>query len=172
MTKRRALYLGLLLLLIAASVFLGPKSYWLLTGWVGNEVFYEGWPASYWRHEADRCDEMQIAANHSFWLRVPEDFTTMRELKWWLRGQNVWPLDHPLLNGDSEAVPVLLELLKDDRWNVRIIGLEGLANIGPAAKSAVPALLEARADPHSAVQECANMALSRIDPEAAPPQGR
>jgi len=52
----------------------------------------------------------------------------------------------------------------EDRWNAA----KALAKVGPEAKSALPALIEALKDLHWYVRECAAFALGRVGPEAKP----
>ena len=42
----------------------------------------------------------------------------------------------------TRVVPTLIELLKDDDPSTRIVAAEQLGHIGPAARSAVPQLLD------------------------------
>ena len=161
MSKRKALNSGLLLAGLVAALYFGPGGYWRVRGWLDNEPSYAGWPASYWRHEADRCSTLEIEANNNIVLRNADDFYSMSELKpRWLR-HDVWHLDHPLMQGNPAAVSVLLELLKDDRPNIRIIALCALARIGPGAEEAVPAIREAATD--QATHGAADYALFCIE---------
>src|SRR5262249_20777303 len=43
---------------------------------------------------------------------------------------------------DPAAVPVLVELLRDDHWEVRSSAAMVLARLGPASKPAIPLLIE------------------------------
>jgi len=52
----------------------------------------------------------------------------------------------PLLNGDPEAMPVLVELLQSPKTNVRMVAIEGLRRMGEQARPAVPALIAATED--------------------------
>jgi HEAT repeat protein len=71
--------------------------------------------------------------------------------------------------GDTEAVvPVLVECLKAGNFiYVRHQAAMKLADIGPAAKAAVPALREARGDADQYLRTLATTALKKIDPDAA-----
>ncbi len=60
----------------------------------------------------------------------------------------------------KDAVPVLIEALKDENLFVRNRAASALGKIGAAAKSAVPALKNALDDP--AVRSRAEEALERI----------
>ena len=61
---------------------------------------------------------------------------------------------------------MLIEWLKDPDANVRSLGAAVLGGIGPAAKEAVPALIEALNDPVAGVRRSIKEALAKI--ESAP----
>jgi len=64
----------------------------------------------------------------------------------------------------DKAVPLLTKILKEDKDDKAKIGAaKGLASIGPAAKSAVPALKELAADKKSPVGQAAKTALKAIN---------
>ncbi len=76
-----------------------------------------------------------------------------------------------LLKADAaEVVPLLVEALKEDTL-VRLFAAEALADLGPAAKAAVPALLEVAQAPGASTRWNAIDALKRIDPEAVKKAG-
>ena len=63
----------------------------------------------------------------------------------------------------APAIPGLIEALKDPSSTVRITAIKAFADIGEAAKSAVPALVEVvnkDADPE--VRKEASLALSKL----------
>jgi hypothetical protein len=62
----------------------------------------------------------------------------------------------------AEAVPILVELLKDRQIDIHVEAANALAEIGPAAAQAVPALERLRYDPEPQVSEAAAAALTRI----------
>jgi HEAT repeat protein len=72
------------------------------------------------------------------------------------------------INGDTEAtIPVLLEALKPAPGNYsRYQAAAELGQMGPAAKSALPALLELRNDPDTFLRNGVLAAINRIDPMA------
>lgn len=76
----------------------------------------------------------------------------------------VMPALHALAEGGAEVVPALTEALdsKDARYWACVV----LADIGPAAKSAAPALAKAAADERPEVRIQALVALGEIGPEA------
>jgi HEAT repeat protein len=65
---------------------------------------------------------------------------------------------------DKEAVPPLIELLKDQDEFVRESGAAALEKIGPDAKTARPALVHALKDKGMLVRFFAALALVEIDP--------
>jgi hypothetical protein len=77
-----------------------------------------------------------------------------------------------LRRGDPDAVPVLIELLKDDNSIVRQEAILILARIGPAARDAVPALQQALNDPDEQVRARAITALRQIELATSGESGR
>jgi len=75
----------------------------------------------------------------------------------------------PLLDGDPAALPVLLELLHADSAKVRAVAAAGLGTVGPAAREAVPDLLQACQDEWEVELE-ARHSLKLIDPSASIPK--
>jgi HEAT repeat protein len=77
------------------------------------------------------------------------------------------------VGGDADAaLPVLLEGLKAGNLTyVRQQAATKLGDMGPAAKGAVSALLEARTDPDNFLRTSAGNALKKIDPAAAAKAG-
>ena len=67
-------------------------------------------------------------------------------------------------------VSELVKDLKDQKADVRINAANALANIGPEAKAAVPALIETLKDEKAYVRRAAGAALDKIrsDANAAP----
>jgi len=70
--------------------------------------------------------------------------------------------------GDTGAVPVLIEALKDVWSDIRCTAANALGNIGPAAKDAVPALIQELKDMNENVKSCAAKALIKIGKPAVP----
>ena len=67
---------------------------------------------------------------------------------------------------NPEAVPALIEALKDKDGEVRVAALYALSSIGPAARAAVPALIEALKDKDRKVHAAAFNALDSMGPAA------
>jgi HEAT repeats len=65
----------------------------------------------------------------------------------------------------ATAIPLLIKYLDDD--NVNEAAARGLAGYGPAAKAAVPKLLQLSKVPDKDLHHAVMQALSKIDPESA-----
>ncbi|MFQ5796574.1 MAG: HEAT repeat domain-containing protein [Candidatus Bipolaricaulia bacterium] len=68
----------------------------------------------------------------------------------------------------DQDINKLIEALMDDDVFVLIAAAEALGRMGPAARDAVPALVEALGDPQSLMRRHAAEALRRIGPDAVP----
>jgi HEAT repeat protein len=64
-------------------------------------------------------------------------------------------------------VSALAEGLRHEHAVIRAGAADALAQLGPAAQAAVPALMAATKDKAKFAREAATLALQRIDPEAA-----
>lgn len=64
----------------------------------------------------------------------------------------------------AQAVPAMVEALKDKTPDVRWSAAIGLGYFGDSAKDAIPALQTTLTDRDARVREAAGVALSRIDP--------
>ena len=69
---------------------------------------------------------------------------------------------------DVTAVPFRMKSLSHREWKIREHAADELAELGPKAAAAVPALARLLADPHKPVRIAACMALNRIGPAAYP----
>jgi hypothetical protein len=163
----------LALLLLVAGSFLLPAVRWRVIGWWRGEAFYQGMPTSYWSRECQRWQELKITGSwpgaDRYWIREPNWFEQHVDpiLN---RAPIIWSMDPlPLLRSDPLAVPVLVELLQDADINVRRIAANGLKMIGPPAKAATPALIQAAENEEMTWD--ARLALQAIDPEAAAKAG-
>jgi HEAT repeat protein len=140
--RRWLLILGVLLLLAVAGVFLDPTR--VVIGWMSNESFFQGRPSSYWERE----------------LRSREPAVRTNAIK-------------ELTDGGPAAIPVLVELIENDRPSansseVRWTAAATLSQMGPRARPALPALVDALQDSDPLVRLMAIKALGRIGREAAP----
>jgi hypothetical protein len=169
MMKRRW-RLGLLLtLLLLGGSLLHPAVHWRLIGWAEREAFYRGQPTSYWQQECENWLPLLSASSGR------ADVTWVRRRPEWeqrfahLIGLSVSSyVNVPLVDGDPESVPVLLELLQRTSNNrVRIVALTGLEHVGPPARDAVPLLLRLVREKDD-FDELAWQALFSIAPEQSP----
>jgi HEAT repeat protein len=69
-----------------------------------------------------------------------------------------------LLDGDPKAVPVVVELLRDEDSEVRAIALDALGNTGSQAEEAIPAVVE-MLDEDSYLRVLASETLVKIGPQ-------
>ena len=133
-------------LLVGVAIFL--VAIWFeptgaVRGWLRGESFFEARPTSHWI-ECLRSDDPVRAS------------TALESLE----------------QGGAEAVPVLCELLVDQRgtsWNsaeVRCQAAEVLVRIGAPAHSAAPVLLRAIKDPDPMVRSVAATALAAVETPA------
>lgn len=65
------------------------------------------------------------------------------------------------------ALPQLVELLRSEQAEVRLIATQTIARMGSDAKDAVPALIPLLEDPDERVRKAATRTLGRIGPDAA-----
>jgi len=63
---------------------------------------------------------------------------------------------------NTEAVPILMEIVRSKRVKAQLMAIQALTRLGPDAKDAVPALTEALAAKEPAVRAFAALALGRI----------
>ena len=74
---------------------------------------------------------------------------------------------HPGILGLStrcsrEAIPHLVDVLKDDDWRIRLHAIKALRKIGKEAKAAIPALMDQLSAPHPHVRNAAARTLEDI----------
>jgi HEAT repeat protein len=149
-------------LLFPAILLLLPFLFWASYAAISllqGEHFYHGLPTSHWARATRR------------WLRS-EDGWLRKQLPWvpvWFDG----PLAYlgfagkpAVLNGDVAAVPVLVDLLREEEMGARSIAAETLGSLGPAATMAVPALAKALQDEDLFVRRNAAVALCNLGPSS------
>lgn len=112
----------------------------VVRGYVRREPFFEGRPASAWASRLRDVSEQQVVESR-------------RRLK----------------AGGAAAVPVLAAIVetKSTDWGsatVRVTAADLLAEMGPAAADAIPALINALSDPDAAVRSRAAEALGVVGP--------
>src|SRR5262245_19135186 len=141
----RRKHLRRVLVLVAAVALSLPPVHWRLIGWCCGEAFYAGRPVSFHR---PLCDVSLGPRPGCCSVCDPDDWPRVR----WFFGDRAaeWlrPGPNPLFQGDPAAVPVLLALLRDPDWEIRIAAADCLARVAPAAKACLPLL-------HSYQAKCA-----------------
>jgi hypothetical protein len=123
----------------------------LVVGLLCGEARYAGMPTGYWAEV----------------IHVPYPTGHLSPPKSWWREILDSRIERPgaVSLADPNAVPVLIELLKDERWYVRRDAMHALALIGPEAQAAVPALLDIYNDPSAGDSATAGAALEQIAPD-------
>ena len=170
MTRRRVLLLASALLAItfACSVFRSD-----LTGWWRGEAKYKGRYTNSWRAELLQWDGHRDAV-HIVLLNLPQ-----HQSSWWeslrdkllpsanARTPDVWLL----LDDDPEAIPVLIELLRDPERKVRMHTIELLKWKGEILKwkgldalDVVEVLKEIERSEDRELSDRASSAIRRIHP--------
>src|SRR5690349_17701539 len=128
--KHLFLWVGWGLALVLSTLLAIPASRFALFGLIKNEPFYRGKPAAYWREA----------------LKDP-GAPPFRKAVGILR------------QDEPAAVPLLIELLKDENGIVRTEAAEGLVRIKPGADVALRPLMEALHDREAPVAKLAAQAL-------------
>lgn len=135
MKIRWLIRIGILLMLSSSILLIAPESRYLLVGLFRNEPYYDHMPASYWK------DQMRA------WTAKdpkPPPAAITRLLQ--LAGIGSRPSRPRVLDGGKEAVPVLIELVKEEKLWIRILAIRSLGRIGPEAREAVPSLIAVLGD--------------------------
>ena len=119
-----------------------------------KESLYRNQPTSYWSQKLQEpIRRKEVWQGH---LKMLKDVDPAADLR----------------RGDPDAVPVLIELLKDENSIVRQEAILILARIGPAARDALPALQQALKDPDEQVRARAITALRQIELATSGESGR
>jgi hypothetical protein len=160
-------------LLASMVVVVGLVAAWLVhdRGSRPPESRFRGKTTSQW---ARTLRDWRVAGEIKFkWTRITSWSREPPLFESWLEKLGLAPQPQPvrlsLLEGDAEAVPVLIELLQRTDPKVRRIAVQGLGWIGEAAKPAVPALLGALDDKD--LRSDVEQALFRVDWQAAEAAG-
>src|SRR5262249_54512505 len=130
----------------AIAVPLSPK---VLIGWSRGEPCFRGLPASYWIpcSGSPNQDTWRISSERDvavmpvliFAVGHTDDRTRAQVVRCFYRYQSSFRSN---FQATVTSVPALTALLQDERWRVRRSAAEILRIMGPAAESAVPALLD------------------------------
>jgi hypothetical protein len=132
MSRRVLLWAGLLLVVVLAGALALPDVRWWLWGHLRGESFYRSRPTSYWRG--------QVLAWNDLGFYPPAVSLVVRRPRWWAdclpwRSGRPAPLveGEPFPGNDPAAIPVLMELLRDEDPEVRVDAAEALKQIDPQA---------------------------------------
>jgi hypothetical protein len=141
--RRAALGLGLGALMWLSYSLLSPSGRWVALGLLSNEPFAKGMPVGFWRHRLESSDKKEVEEAKS----ALEEWETERVAKDWGRPRIISGRDKRLdaalaLRDVEQRVAALTEVLKSEDLFTCERAAEALAQIGPEAKPAVPALLE------------------------------
>ncbi len=142
---------------------------------LAGEPFYCGQPASYWSRELRSWERATCAYLYS----DPGSGKLKRSPGWYPRwpAWKAWLFEYmprlarqlpsspspQILNGDVEALDVLVALLDDKDERVRDMACDGLGRMERGGKRAIPALLKKLNDPDMVLY--AQCALREIAPE-------
>jgi hypothetical protein len=168
MKRRRRVWLAWAVLLVVAAAFVHPAVRWGVIGWARGEAFYQGRPTSYWVREVRRLDMLDMWTSGILYFFPPERTKTEQWLERHTGIQLSGGRSASLPLDDPAAVPVLLELLKSEDFQVRLFAIQALGHIGPDARPAWDGLREtSRTTQEYLVYREAGIALYFIDPQAA-----
>jgi HEAT repeat protein len=182
MKKTLVLWLGIVPLVLLASLLVIPSTRYYLLGLVRNEGFEDNRPTSFWiasLKDADFKKRMQAAAalgsiGPGATEAVPGLVQALKDDDKFVRANAALALFK--IGADSpEAVLALGEALEDNTPTVRVDAALALRRIGPKSALAIPALIKALRDPTNqnavppfttTVTQLAVAALGRIGPQA------
>jgi HEAT repeat protein len=163
MSKRRLLWTVALAAFLLSLPFLLWGGY-AAVGLVRGQHFYRGFPSGYWARvlrglpDDNSSGQPKTPAWWEGWL--PAQLNTM------LADLGATG-DPAVLKGDPAAVPVLTDLLRYPDVAERARATLGISRVGPPAKPAVPALLDALGDDSQQVRSYAAGALVLIHASTA-----
>lgn len=173
--QRRPLLLILLLLFLLGSLLLVPSVRWPVYGWLRGEAFYQGMPVSWWEEEIEARYEpfTDSVSSAPAWLIVETTSPLLHEIKQQISPDTMSvPLPMtiipvgPLMEGDPDAIPVLLELLRSGSAKVRRLAIAGLKCHAHCQREIVTLLREASKDPDKMVRQDAENALWHFNRKA------
>lgn len=164
MRKRRA-YVWLAILLLLACVLLAAYSdtAYVVYGWCRGESFYGGMPTSYW--STSLKEEYQRLSGRR---RQPSDFERIRSWVFAKLGIRQTP-DNPYAKISWQidgAVPVLVELLREPDWEVRLVAAELLSRQQQKDLGALAALAVVLQDANPEVRQTAVVTIGSYRSQA------
>jgi hypothetical protein len=177
--RKRTVLVSAVLLLLAAGVLALPAVHWRLIGWVRDEAFYQGRPTSYWSGRIEEwtgsrywSSDSRLSAfpSQSRWDRScaaiglsadmpnlrPEVLGGGRDVNW-----KMIPPNHDVL--EDEAVPVLIELLRDENQWVRQAAIRAFVENNTTNRQMVPALLDTALNADPPTRRTAAAAVWQLD---------
>jgi hypothetical protein len=142
--KRRWQLLGLLLLVgIVVSALAEPNR--ILWGLLWGEPFYQGRPTSYWSRAVREYIPEARAGRYR--AEQPASWVDSLKLYTYIGQPHYRTVElFPFADVRPAAVPVLIDLLRDDDPLVRTTAARVLGVLGADARAAIPALTELRHD--------------------------
>jgi hypothetical protein len=178
--RRRTVLLSVGLVLLIGGTFSLPAVHWRAMGWWRGEAFYQDRPSSWWAREIQQSyswsPQVGPSVADSSGPRFPISWHRRRTISLGenIRQQFTGPptlnslidalmAEPPLTDGDETALPVLLELLRQEDPKVRLLAACGLAALGRRATPAVADLRVAIGDEDDGVRWQAFRALQRIE---------
>lgn len=177
--KRRIFWLAYLLFLCLVAVYVLPSLHTRIIGACRGESKYQGRYTNDWREDlqaGELVEELSYACSRGccqIWSRIYWKKTSPLWKEWLGKAGLQFSTDSSLpavLNGDSESVSVLLELLEDEDPRVRRAAIHGLYNAGRHAEPAVPKLMKLVFDRDQKTSDLAKRALERIRQETGHPR--
>jgi hypothetical protein len=182
MKQRPRLFLVVVLVFLVGGLLLVPSVRWPIYGWLRGEAFYQGMPTSWWAKEIEERYDYDffyidaIIPGHKLtsWFAETRSSPSLWErLEQRLKpGKAATPvmsairIGAPLLDGDAEALPVLLGLIRgksSKSSKSRLAAISGLLAQGKQRPEVVEALLMATQDPDGGVREEAITVLKYLD---------
>jgi hypothetical protein len=135
-----------------------PELPYCVLGWLSNETFYEGRPASLWRKEVKAwCNR---TAGRPVRRPFPLSYFSA------IFGSGI-PSEPAVLQGGPRSLPVLLELIDDPDPKVWSAVIRRLRELGPLARDAIPNLTHALDNPNPSIRDNAAQCLEVIDRKQA-----
>lgn len=175
MTRRKRL-LPLLLAVLVVLVVGYEMEARIVRSLMKGEAFYQGRPTGYWSRKLRPWVTLPVGGlNWQFagrWLPLPSEWD------WWSdrlgvgrylpgRAPELWRDGFPLREGDESALPVLLEMSYDAKYEVRCIAILGFARVGKRWGPASGRLAKLARDDDLLLRTEAVDALKTIDRKAA-----
>jgi len=167
---RRTVLLAVTMLVMAGGMLLLPAVHWRLLGWWRGEAFFRGRPTSYWSSQM----------RGYYYLRAPSPWDRLRVALGSTPGQTPRPAvlgpGHDTFSStwvslektfDEQAIPVLIELFRDENEWVRVEAVQAFILNKTADRRAVPALIDLwHREESLEVRSNVPGALRRLDPQS------